>query len=397
MIRFEPDDWIDVVLRPFDMVSPEANIYVEVAAPDIRLAAVVVLLAVLGALAALRWGRTRQAPRATRTLWALLGLTALAMAPWLFTTGNGRYFIPFLVLSGPLCVGLVRLLPTTAAFRVALASLLVVVQVVAVAEASPWRGWAWLPWRDAPYFQIAQPPAATEVNYVTVSTVSYSLIAPQFPPQAGWVSGVSGGETARDRPALRRFLASGRPLVLVAPALPHAMGDDLQPLATAADAIDDLLAINGLSLRRSERCGFLPSQGMALLQQRLKGAHTELGAPERTGFWLCPLDLQASAGAAPATPAVAPQLDAVFEAVERLCPRFFRPGEARTQRIAGGHMREYAGADTKVYVLEDGEVMYKFWRSLNAVTIARVPEVLAGQALVDCRAIRAPNWRRGGP
>jgi hypothetical protein len=50
-----------------------------------------------------------------------------------------------------------------------------------------------------------------------------------------------------------------------------------------------------------------------------------------------------------------------------------------------------------VYVMEDGEVLYKFWRSLNPVTIGSRAEVLAGQAHVDCTKIRAPTWRGGGP
>ena len=57
-------------------------------------------------------------------------------------------------------------------------------------------------------------------------------------------------------------------------------------------------------------------------------------------------------------------------------------------------MRHYSGSDTRVYVMENGEIAYKFWRSLNPVTIGSREDVLAGRAVVDCTKIRSPTWRR---
>ena len=157
MIRFLPDDWVDVLMRPIDMVAPEANVYVEIAAPDIRLAAA--LIAASALLVLWRW-RTSPA----RPTLALLALLIVSMVPWLATTGNGRYFIAWLVLLGPLCIGLIRPLPMATGKKLALGGALIIGQLFVLSENPPWRTWTWLNWTEAPYFQI-DPPPAEPVSY----------------------------------------------------------------------------------------------------------------------------------------------------------------------------------------------------------------------------------------
>ena len=80
-----------------------------------------------------------------------------------------------------------------------------------------------------------------------------------------------------------------------------------------------------------------------------------------------------------------------------MCPRFFRAGEGETLRIPGGALRHYPGSDMKVYVLDNGEVYYKFWRALNPVFVGREDDVLQGRAAVDCDHIRGRSglpWDR---
>ena len=106
MIRFLPDSWRDAVLRPFAMAAPDGGVYVEIMAPDFRFAFILLLIPVLTLLVFLRpW---RNPP--FKPVVILLTTTAMAFVPWMLTTGNGRYFIPFLLVAGPLCLGLVYLL-----------------------------------------------------------------------------------------------------------------------------------------------------------------------------------------------------------------------------------------------------------------------------------------------
>ena len=387
MIRFTPDSWLDVVMRPLDMISPEANIYVEVAAPDVRLAAALLLA---GAVLAY-WKRVR-ARADKRPVVALLLLTLAAMVPWLATTGNGRYFTPFLLLLGPLCVGLVRLLPLSVSMRFAALGLLVVVQVALLAEDPPWGKWSLAYWRGAPYFDVAAPPTEPR-SYVSMTSISYSLIAPKFPEQSRWMNAAAPVSGAREQEYSRKWLSSAQSLTLVAPSIPAETADDRQPSTAVLATLNRLLEPRGLSLASGVRCEFLRSGGLGRMAVRAGAADSE--SLSRLGFWLCPLRYDPAAAAKP--PAPDPAIEAVFEAVERMCPRFFRGGEAQTTRAEEGAVRHYGNSDTRIYVLDNGLVRYKFWRSLNAVTIGSREDVLAGRARVDCGKIRAGTWRNNGP
>lgn len=391
MIRFKPDTWIDAVMRPFAMAAPNANVYVEIAAPDVRFAAVV-LLAFAALFAWRRLGSNK------RPVMMLLALITISMWPWLETSGNGRYYIPMLLAAGPLCVGLICLLPLTRGFRAFLGLLVLTLQFFVLTQASPWSAGEWLAWKESPYFQVATPPVSgTEpVTYVTISSISYSLIAPKFPASSRWINLPSGGATPKDGEWSRQFIANATSIVMVAPALREQMTADLQPTQEMKQALDTIMSAHKLTIDASKRCEFLPSQGLAKIGVRtghqIDASHDLL--PH--GFWLCPLRYPVDQ-AAPIAPALSARVETVFERVEQLCPRFFRPGEAITQRISNGAMRYYSGSDTKVYVFDDGQVFYKFWRALNPVVIGTVDDVLNNKSTVDCSNIRGRSglpWDR---
>jgi hypothetical protein len=87
----------------------------------------------------------------------------------------------------------------------------------------------------------------------------------------------------------------------------------------------------------------------------------------------------------------------VFERVERMCPRFFRAGEAITKVIKAGEMRHYVESDMKVYVRDDGIVLYKYSRAFSDEPIGTVQEIMSGKVTVDCSRIRGRSglpWER---
>ena len=59
-VRFEPDTLYEALLRPVAMAAPDANVYVEIMAPDLRFIFVLALLALLAAMSPLA-GRRRLA------------------------------------------------------------------------------------------------------------------------------------------------------------------------------------------------------------------------------------------------------------------------------------------------------------------------------------------------
>lgn len=390
MIRFEPDTWVDALMRPFAMAAPDANVYVEILAPDVRFA-VVVLLAITALVAWRRLGPNR------KPVLALLAFTALSMWPWLGTSGNGRYYIPMLLAAGPLCVGLIYLLPLTRSFQVFLVLLVLGLQIFVVSQNPPSGAWAWLAWKDAPYFQVDVPSDKGEkaVTYVTISSISYSLIAPQFPASARWINLSSGAATPRDGAWTQQFIGAAEELTLVAPSIRQQMTADQQPTEGIRKALDTLMAKQRLALIPGKQCEFLPSKGLIGIAIR-NGHHDAAVNPDQFGFWLCPLRYPVDQPVAEKSASFL-KVEAVFERVELLCPRFFLPGNGETQVISGGALRQYSESDTKLYVLNDGNVMYKFWRALNPVLIGTVDDVMSGKATVDCNRIRGRSglpWER---
>ncbi|MFC5496695.1 hypothetical protein ACFPOE_04040 [Caenimonas terrae] len=380
MIRFEPDTISDGLLRFFAMAAPEANVYVEIAAPDIRFAAIVFLAIAVFAF------RKRLSANPRPALVMLL-LLVVSVPPWLMSSGNGRYYLPMLLCAGPLTVGLVYLLPLTRWFRTFLAIAVLAVQTFVVAMTPPWDSWAWLPWKEAPYFHIDVPAslaAGPPTTYVTLSSISYSLIAPQFPAASRWINVSNVGAVGRDADWAQDFLkAAPGPIMLVAPSIQGEVAPDGKAKPKVRDALDQLLRSQRLALE-GDTCKLFRSRGIEAITIRRK---PEGPATEGVGFWVCPLRYPVAATQAPEQP-VSPRVELVFNRIEHDCPRFFPPGNSKTMRINGGAVRQYSESDMKIYVLDDGTVMYKFWRALNPAPIGTVEGVLAGKDVVDCRNIR---------
>lgn len=398
MVRFQPDTWRETLWRPIAMASPDANVYIEIMAPDFRFAFVLVLLVVLSVC--LLRARHRGGLAQARPALVLAAGLAMAFVPWIATTANGRYFIPGLMVVGPVCVGLARLLPTTRGFRLAVVGLMVALQAFAVQQSAPWRVWGLAQWTDAPYFGIEVPPElrAGPATIVTMSAISYSLLAPQFHPDSRWINiqqAPAPGRRVRDSQRTEAFLAreTPGPILLLIPTVPGASTPQRLPDAQVSTVIDDQLAAHRLGLSRPQSCRFLPSRGLAstVLQGKALDDPKQAG---RFGFWLCELVRRAP----PATDdAPAPsRYDAVFRQLEKQCPRFFADNSG-SLAIPGGEVRSYSQAEMKAYVLDSGDVYYKYYRALNPVRVGSVGNVLAGKERVDCSNIRGRSglpWER---
>lgn len=396
MIRFLPDSLREAVLRPLAMAAPDGGVYVEIMAPDFRFVFILGLFAVLIFL----WLWHKFDLLSAKPIGLLLLVTALAFIPWLDTTGNGRYFIPFLLAAGPLCLAGVFLLPMTKAFRLTMALCLVTVQAIVVTDANPLRSWALAQWQEPPYFQVDIPTdmATQPGTYLTISTISYSLIAPLFPAASRWMNLASAPSNSKESMEGRlasEFLASSGPLTLLAPAIPSLSMADGLPSLEVLRAMNVLLAEYPVEITEAKRCRWLRSNGLDSLMGRERGTVAKEQS-QLHGFWACPLRyMPEKAGATAGN--VGTHFDYVFEKVETLCPRFFQPGGAKTQLINGGELRQYGGSDMKLYVLNDGFVIYKYYRAYSPTLIGTVDEVMSGRAALDCGKIKGRSglpWER---
>lgn len=388
-MRFEPDTLSQALLRYFDMVAPDANVYIEIPAPDLRFAAI----AFLAAAAALCW---RKLPPGRAPVLALALLVFASTAVWLATSGNGRYFMAVLVCAGPLAVALVCMLPLTRAFRGALALLLVLGQGFLLTQQTPWSAWTVLQWDRAPYFGVALGPQELQgppTTYASMSLLTYSLIAPQFPPQTRWINLHAGSATSRDEQHTLDFLRQAAlqgPVKLIAPAVPNATLPDGLPTPAMVTALDKLAGQR--NLRISGACRHIPSEGLAAMAELQKRDATPDAPP---GFWTCPVVYEVRARDATPTP-VPDAVRAAYRQVGAACPRFFPPEQAAApSRLVDGWMVRY-GSQTHLYVMDNQEVWYQFWRNFTPVRVGTVSDVLAGRAQVNCGAVRNDGaWRTG--
>jgi hypothetical protein len=398
--RFEPDTWLAALLRPVAMAAPDSYVYVEMMAPDFRWVFVLLLLALL---VIMRWcarGGSAGAVAATgaagpATVFVLVAALAVAFVPWLMTSGNGRYFLAGLLMVGPVCVGLAWRLPVTRALRLTLAAGMVALQAFAVQQSAPWQAWGMVEWKEPPYFQVDLPPEArTEpATYVTMSVISYSLLIPQFHPQSRWINlanaPVPGTSTFNSARAAAFLTQAQGKLRLFVPVVPGMLTEALLPDAKVSEVIDSQLAPFGLGFAQPQACSFWHSRSLASMGLREKTDKQRA----QSGFWLCDLR-RVAPSARPA--AYGRRYDAVFAALEKQCRRFLPAnGDGPSLALPSGEVRSYLQAEMKVYVYDDGQVLYKYYRNLNPVFVGKAQDILAGRARMDCAAVReALPWGR---
>lgn len=406
MIRFMPDTWQDALLRPLAMAAPNGWVYTEITAPDVRFA--LALLLAIPALVVLFRRRFRD--EADRPLLSLLALTFLSFVPWLLTTGNGRYLMPYILLIGPLCIGLIRAIPGTASMRLSLVGLVLAFQGISLAQNNPWNPfdtWESIAWKKPPYFSVdfGGNPPAPNTTYVTIGTNSLALVAPRFPETSRWInlSVFNGADISGDSKEYRpvvEMLQSSRSLKLVQRSNPRAMNrSDDQPDERAVHEINAQLAPHRLALRQPTDCRLHFSESLATtaMLSTDESPEEKRRIKAKLGLWICTLDY-------PVAPKLVPELTSgellaknVIERMERLCPRFFPPGQALILQHSAGFARNYAQSDSSLIVTRDGKLYVKNARALNPESIGSVAEIMKPGFEFDCTKFKGRSglpWER---
>ena len=387
MIRFLPDTWREIFLRPIAMAAPDAGVYIEIMAPDFRFVFMLIFATALIVFRYFRPGISRESLRPTLLLFSV---AILSFVPWLATTANGRYFIPLLLAVGPLCVALLWHLPTTRGFRLISTLIIVSLQTFIVQ------------WKEAPLFDIELPHsvASHPATYVTLSNLSYSLIAPLFPAESRWINLSYAPSIALDEPGSQRtqkFLEnakSGQLTLLVPIVFEYSTSEGL-PNDLILRTVTARILKHHLEFRDSNSCQILPlkKKTSALLNKKTPETSKNKAT---SGFWICPLNYNPSLPVKTPTQKIG-RFDSVFKKIENHCPRFFPPGQIGSTSIPDGEMRIYDSSERKIYVLDNGEVFYKYYRALNPVRIGKIEEILSGKAEVDCKNIQGRSglpWER---
>lgn len=389
------------------MALPQGWIYTEIVAPDVRFVAVLVL-ALLCLLPLLR---VRPHDVAVKRNLVLFITLVGAFALWLLSTGNGRYFMPFMLLVGPLCVGLLHGARLSRFMKGSGLVVVVLLQFFVVRMNSPWAPFnavELIRWTTPDYVELDVRPVAQlkNITYVSYIGQSYSLIAPLFPATSHWINLSTFADVdffGDDRvlEEARRRLRVAADLRVIVPSAPT-----LADRATGLPSDDAIRIINGsirqfgLSVDGRAPCVLLRSGSFAQTtlenereRQAQKGDYTALA-----GFWVCPIRVT---GKVPIPDEIIQAMKPGAQAIqklERLCPRVFSPGQLQFRYVPGGLARIYINDDVSLlYDHANGGVSAQFFRALNPQWLGRAADILKDDFRIDCEGFvsreRLP-WNR---
>lgn len=386
MVRFQPDSWLEGLLRPLILATPSSGIYFEAMAPDWRFA----FIAACGAVLLLGRRSTSPLPFEQRQLmWGLVAVFYL----WTFVIGNARYFMTGLVLAGPLLLMLWRRLPGTAGFRWMLLAIAGFLQFQALAQTYAPNYWGLARWAHEPGLALADSPVRHQpAVFITGTAISYSILVPQFHPQSRW-SNLAGQQDIKpsmpEYVRLHRMLAGPLPKYAVMPIAPRFLADTGQPESIVRLLYNQLLAPQGLHLT-VDACYVLPSPLGPGPRDTLPG-----DVPTPRGFWFCPLSYT------PPQPQQQKQLELpapvakAFQAVEQRCARFFPPGAGNERHFEGLWSRAYP-SDMTLMADGEGHVYFKYYQALNPTMLGTVDQLGRGDFSVPCEKIPGryvPFWQ----
>jgi hypothetical protein len=358
--RYLPQSLQEALLAPVRMVLPDYLVYTELVSPDLRVLLLICALAAFAVRAAISAEPSRVSDLVPRPFSALSGLLlfyAIAFALWLATSFNARYAMGLLLLTGLLLAAVLRALLPRRAFMLAVL-LALAMQLLTILNVSPTRAnisepYAWTKqWFE---FQVPKRLRDEPHLFLGAETQTNSFLAAFVHPGSGFINlhgqvalDLDGPGGDRVRHLLDRY--AGRIVLLGRYALEsgaHA------PTGDWVVVNNSILERFGLQLDLLD-CSQLESwntfDAWAEAANRLVGLAS-----------LSPRKVLMTCGVKRAPPDEAfrsgrPRVDAIFNALERACPRAFTPGLARTERIGSTWLRSYMTTDRGLVL--DGSELY---------------------------------------
>lgn len=385
--RFIPDTLLDGLLRPLAMALPDAGVYVEFMAPDPRFFLFFAFL--LPTLAYLFFRHRSVLVGVPQRLLLLTVWILISFPIWLFSSGNGRYLMPIVMVIGPLLVAGIFYALKQGMKALALIMLLLVVQWGMVYNSDPFGVWTLIKWGEGRYFKIDIPePYRSRAHvFVTISGISYSLLAPQFNPESSWIH-LDGEpvDTSKLMPfdARRRLLdPSEHPVLLVPVPARFKMTDEL-PSIQSLMAMNQVVEPYGRKVKSVQDCIFAPSWSLSIFGRR--DAPKEIAEAEKKGFWFCAMSIDDQRAGGQNRASVY-QYEDIFAMIEKSCPDYFPAGQSRIGRLEDGFEKHYSQSDTDVLVLDSGQVLLKYFRQLNPQLLGTVDEMRKGRFNFACNQI----------
>lgn len=376
-IRFVPQTFWDAVRRPFEHALPFRMIYTEASAPDARFGAVLLLFAALLVLRLRAWR-----DRAPVMLFGLAFLISLFV--WLDLSGNGRYFMPWLLLMGPLAIAIaLALRPGSWRVPAYLAVLLVAAQAVQSSQ-TPLRWGDTGEWSDRWYdLEVPRELDGARAVVLFLGTPVPGMLPARMDAASRFVT-IGGSPTlARDLPGgarVVRVLENRQgPVFGVGPATwDRGRGDP----PDSTEAISLSAARFGWTADPAS-CTSVRLRGVDAFSGLIAEAPSELPAVREPAIVWGVCRLRQDPESEARVKAEDERLRPAFEALENRCPRLFPPGAAVTLQTRGFAARTYAGTDMRVVISNDQVSYRRMLTGGESVPVGSIHSI--DSWAVDCR------------
>lgn len=346
--RFVPDTVGAFLVRPFEIALPRKNVHVENTAPDLRYAALLLLLA-LGALKYLlsrasvkRWPASDPFPpfQGQRALAALGAALCLAWVAWLSSSGNGRYFLPMGSIAAVVLASLIARISDRWRYLAYGVLTLAVVQVVTVSWATELR---WLPVKWGEHWfelDIPEPLRQQPFLHVHTSEQSASFLLPFLAPGSSMLTPAGSwtvDENAATRALMRQF--SGRIRVMRRiPPNGRTPAEDMLPGLVRFGLEADMDSCLLIKMRLNVVSGAVPGYAHYLSCQVRP---LQWSAQRRADF-----------------ASQMRRVNALFDRLELACPLHFQPRGMVTESDGSTFFRLYGNTDTKLKRNAAGRVSF---------------------------------------
>lgn len=356
--RYAPADLGEFLAFPFRMMSAESLTYAEIAAPDLRFAAAAVLAAAVAASAVLR---RRGGARLAAVDARFFAFFAAAAALWISTSGNGRYGLLVLLLTGPCLARLAdRVLPSRAAGGALL--VLLAAQATVVVMNSPARWFLAERWsRDWFPYTVPEPALAHPAVYLTAETQAMALIAAFVHPGSSFVNlrGLPAGTPGWQRIVAPRLAREGAVVRTLGRGL--RLGPGGAPNPEVVEGYASTLTRFGW---RVDPAACFPIDWRVNDRDALSRWANAIAGEPRSRDRLFSL---AACGLVPAVrdpreAAEEERVSRILDRIERECPRVFRGETAVTDRYGAEWSRTYHGLDARLETRAGRAVFAPFFR-----------------------------------
>jgi hypothetical protein len=391
--RFIPETVTEGLWRPFAMIDPVTMVHEEMRAPDLRYAALLILIGALFCC----WLWQRRAGSSGQPVISADALSVRALAAigcglavdwvaWLNGSGNSRYFLPMSSVAAIVIVALLfRLFATQPKVRNYILAGILGAQGVQLWMGADYR-WNGTPWDDH-WINISVPAKlkSEPILFLTLGVQTNSFVAAYLSPDAGLINlsgfytlGPDGANGVRIAETINRYAPNIRMLI---------RGERLyrndERRAPNRAQIDDALSPFSLRVDESD-CAAIAVHGLPpdLEFTMATSKHDVPQSRDTTYLVSCRVvpDIADHSAQMPARR----NMDLALDHLEDACPALFQPRRPRTEYGGDGGLRRYGDTDLTVWVNHGSVKLLQPSVGGDAVVLGRENDWIRAPTQIKC-------------